>query len=857
MSNDAAATHPNYEPHTPGLNGRVRPFNFPHVPAPSTFQQRNFSLQSWIYLATERPELIKDYMMFPHEARVIEAMVEAAENVTLYPQEMMGEDAQAGHDPNAWMDVTEFKASALLIAAISDREIRVPHLKVSFMPSADRYSLEWRKVQAYEPSPSGMIVPGAWVFSKLNGEQDEVGRLIADGGMMSNVVEGARVLLIPAGASIDHPRLVGISAREDEGIAVNDFWVPEPGQKEMRGSPLELRVREDIRERMGVGDLIKAVRETVEDARAKGLVPMIAVDIDGTVLHTRKFAAMIFREWLGIYDGPDREEIERLASKVQIDEAWDSKRTLKDLGITRAETIEHAKEYFYSNFHSPVRRLKMLPIESMVELIKIFQAMGAGTIYCTLRNKANDELPDGTSSAQRIFERLGIWNERSVILRDEIENAERFKQDCNSCKKEPLKSDKLKQYRRDHPKEFIVATVENAPFQINGYRRFYGDSAVHIHVAGDIPPNSPPLPEGVFTVKPDQLLNDIEGWREGYAAKGQQLAVELWMRAGTLIVAKSLNPYSDDLERFKRSLGRDALSAVEILQTALRYDSWHPVFQNFMRMLNERFSTTQWGSSLFEEVLEIINYYSGSRFVADRGPEGIGRIYQIDGGLASEGETMPPSSMFDVHPLEVKQAVRELYLLPEALASIEAGQALSGMTYAELYERISFGRYPRMEAALGQLISTLSFMTGRVAGDLIAVEHGPRLSLATLVCLARMGVKTRWTEKNGVMRHQTERELGRLPKQLRSKISFVEETAEGRTDLAIWNPPPDGMTLRRMSKGVEIGGIVAIQSKHGADHYSQEGLEHRPLFEMPLQGGEYVLPSAMLGALSFQAWMVR
>jgi hypothetical protein len=857
MSNDGAATHHDYEPHTPGLNGQIKPFNFPHVPDPSTFQLREFPPESWMYLATERPELIKDYMMFPHEARVMEAMMEAARNVTLFPMENVEGDAGAEQAENAWMDANGFNAKSLLLAAIADREMRAPHLKISYMPGADRYHVEWRKALDSEPLPTEAMVSGAWVFSKLNGERDEVGRLIADGNLMGVVIEGARVLLIPAGSAIYHPRLVGISTRDDEGIVVNDFWVPEPGQREMRGSPLELRVREGIRERMGVGDLVKAVHEAVMDARARGLVPMIAVDIDGTALSTRKFAAAIFSEWLGIYDGPDVEEIRRRVASVKIDETWDSAGVLKDLGITRPETMEHAQDYFYSNFHSPVRRLTMPPIEPMVELIKIFQAMGAGTIYCTLRNKINDELPDRTSSAQRIFERLGIWNERSVIMRDEVKNPDRFKRDCNSCKDEPLKSDKLKQYRRQHPKEFIIATLENAPFQINGYRKFYGDSAVHIHVAGDIPPNSPPLPEGVFTVKPDQLMDDIVGWREGYAAKGNQLANEFSLRGGTLIAARSYDSYSDDLDRLERSVKRDAVSAAEILHEVTRYGLWHPTVLTFIRQINERFATARWRSRLFEEVLEIINHYSGSRFAAARGPQGIRGVYSIDKGLPSDLEILRAPAAFETRPLEVRDVVRELYLLPEVLASIEAGKNLSNMSYADMYAEISFGRYPRMEAALGQLIGTLSFMTGKGAGELVAVEHGPHLSLAALICLARLGVGTFWNERSEVLRHQTESELLRLPRSVRSKISHREGAGAERADLAIWNLPPEGTTLREMSKGVEFGGIVAVQSEQRADHYAQEGLAHDLLFEMSLHGGDYVLPGALLGALSFQAWMVK
>lgn len=857
MSNDGAATNKDYEPHTSGLNGQVKPFNFPHVPNPSSFQIREFSPQSWMYLVMERPELVKDFMMFPHEARVMEAMVETTTNATLFPMEGTEENIGAERNTSAWMDVTNFTLKSFFIAAIADRTIKAPHIKISYLPDADSYRVEWRRAMSSEPLPSEALVAGAWVFSKLNGEGDEVGRLIADGNLRSSVIEGARVLLIPAGSAMYHPRLVEISARKDEGIVVSDFWVPEPGQTEMRGSPLELRVTKDIRERMGVGDLIKAVHAGVLDARARGLVPMIAVDIDGTVLNTRKFAASIFREWLDSYSGPDAEEIKRLAHESRIDEAWDSESILKELGVTRRETVEDAQKYFYSNFHNPVRRLEMPPIQAVVELLRIFQAMGAGTIYNTLRNRINDELPDGTSSARMIFERLGIWNERSVIIRDDVEDAERFKNECNSCEREPLKSEKLRQYRRANPQEFIIATIENAPFQINGYRKFYGDSAVNIHVAGDIPPDSPPLPEGVFTVKPDQLTDDIEGWRYGYSTKGNQLADEFFLRGGALVTAKTYDFHSDDFDRAERSLRRDAKSAAEILQAAMKYGRWHPTAQSFMHLLNERFATARWQPGLLEDILEIVNLYTGSRFGAARGPEGIRLIHSIDGGFPSDIEVLRAPATFETSQLQVRDVVRELYLLPEALASIEVGEDLASMSYSDLYANLSFGKYPRMEAALGQLISTLSFMTGKDVGELIAVEHGPRLSLAALICLARLGVKTRWTERSDVLRHQTESELLRVPESIRSKISYGDDVSTGRSDLAIWNLPSDGTNLREMTRGMEFGGIVAIQSEFRADHYAEEELEHSMLFDMPLHDGHYVLPGAVLGALSFQAWMVR
>lgn len=827
MSNDSAAQL-DYEPRTPDLSGQLSPFNFPHMPELSSFELRAFAPERWIDLAVGRPDLIKDYLMFPHEPGVMEAMVAAGA-------------------PSSFTDVPRSPIKGL-------------PLKISYWPDSDRYIIQGQNMFGADAQPAEAMIPGAWFYSQLNGEIGDVFSLIADRSSLDSVLEGARILLIPEGASIYHPRLVGISARDDEGTAVSDFWVPRPGQREMWGSPFELRVRNDVRERLVVGDLIKKIFQAALDARAKGLVPAVAFDIDGTLLSTREFAAHIFNEWLhDIYDGPDAEEIRRLAGEREIRETWDSASALRELGITREETIAHAREYFDANFHSSVRRLTMPPIKPMVELLKIFQSMGLGTIYATLRTNVNDELPDGASSAETVFRRLGMWDERTVLLRDEVEDADLFMEVCNTCEEEPLKwDDIIKPYRRAHPGVYIIAVVDNAPHQVNGYRQEFGDSVINIHVAGDTPPHSPPVPEGVFTVRPDQLMMDIEGWREGYFTKGAQHADEFLMRCYAIMKAISSKYHADDIERLERSISRDARSAAEILETASRHGSWHPTSQAFTRSLNETYGTSPAFLGLFENMLEAVNHYGGKRFAVIRGREGMQRIVSIDEGFPHDVEVLSAPSSFEIHPLEVKEAARELGLLPKELAFINVGEHLEQMDYGGLYGALSFGNYPRMEAALAHVAGALSTMRGKPVEDLVAIEQSPHIGLAALICLARLGLKAGWRESSEMRRYQTEFELLRAPHAIRSKISYVPEGDGRKADLAILRRPNERTGLSDMARGVSEGGMLLVQSEHMADYYREQGGGHELLFEMPLHGKDYVLPDPVLAsALFFQAWMVK
>ncbi len=831
LSNDGAATRRDYEPHTPGLSGHIAPFEFPHVPDHSPFVMTEVPQEVWLHLAMQRPELIKDYMMFPHEPRVMEAMVEA------------GIDGSSSY------------------AVIGETAIKTLPLKVSYWPDSDTYLLHGVKLFGEHHQAAESMVAGAWFYSQLNGQADEVSRLMADDESMDAVLSGARILLIPRGAALFHPRPVGVSARHGESGTVKEFWVPKPGQRAMWGSPAELRVKDDIRERMGVGYIIKAIVDAAREAWMKGLKPAIVWDIDGTLLSTREFAAHIFNEWVDkIYDGPDAEEIRSLMAEKGITETWDSDSALSELGITREETLASAKEYFNSNFHSPVRRLSMPPILPMIELLKIFQSVGfIRTIFSTLRTRVNDDLPDGNSSAENSLRRHGAWDSRVVLLRREIDDIGSFMKACNDSRGEPLKWDEsLKPFRKANPDVYIVAVVDNAPYQVGGYRRVFGDSVINVHVAGDMPPNSPPLPEGVFTVKPDQLMGDIEGWRAGYAARGAQHAQEFLLRYGAMLAGRSYYLLDDDVGRLERSIGRDAKSAADVLDLISVYGGWHPTAQAFMEAINGTFTGSPWRMEQFEDVLDGVNHYSGRTFGVIRGRDGVQRIARTDRTFPHDVELLPPPPDFRSDPIEVMPGYQGLYFLPETLAAIEAGEPLAKMDHAALYERLSFGRYPRMEYALGQIVGALAFGTERPVSEIVAVENSPRLALAAMICLARMGMKAGWREASDAMRYQTEFELMRVPEATRSRIMHVPQGGT-KADLSIWNRPYEHVRLSEMAKGVRSGGFVLVQSEQRADRYFREETGHNLLFEMPLESGEYVLPTAFLGAgaLSFQAWMVR
>ena len=383
-------------------------------------------------------------------------------------------------------------------------------MRVLFGPGT--YKVEFGRPPQVEPGAPALEL-GAWILSSFGNDAGGMRRILFDDPSIDAVLaHGFRMFYVQGSSLLTHPQLIALSQNVQDGVPVKSYWVPPPGQSEERGSPILLRVTDQIHERLSVADLIATISAAAREAQARGETPAVALDLDGTLLNARAFTVMIFKEWLARYEGPDADEIRTLVALKNIKAGWNSGTILRDLGVARQETIDDALQYFNANFYSPVRRLEVPPVDGTVELVKLMQQLGVKAVYTTLRSSADDSLPDGSSVSEAVLRRLGIWDEPSVLLRHEGDAIDWSEAAYKSGKNEPDKWRMVKSYRKRHPDVFFISVADNAPSHINGYREFFKNDIINIHVEGDLPPHSPPVGDGVYTVKPTQLKLDLAQW---------------------------------------------------------------------------------------------------------------------------------------------------------------------------------------------------------------------------------------------------------------------------------------------------------------------------------------------------------
>ncbi|HPQ81372.1 MAG TPA: hypothetical protein PLZ86_06565, partial [bacterium] len=193
---------------------------------------------------------------------------------------------------------------------------------------------------------------------------------------------------------------------------------------------------------------------------------------------------------------------------------WNGREILKGLGVTRQETLESAYAYHERYFFDPIRRASSLPIKGPIKLVKMLDRMLAERgiplrkIFITLRNAKDDSLPDGTSSSEVSLRKNGIFDENSLILRYDgvIDWSEEA---YKNPKHEPEKWEMAAKFRKKNPDVWFVGAFDNATAHINGYKNIFGHNIVSVHIKGDLPPNSPSLVDGVYTIDPWQLGREI------------------------------------------------------------------------------------------------------------------------------------------------------------------------------------------------------------------------------------------------------------------------------------------------------------------------------------------------------------
>lgn len=850
-------------PETRDLNGRVSPFLFPHIPSHSSFEPRVLQPIQWAMLAVQRPGLMRDFLNFPHEDEVLREMTSAVEQLSR--QEIPSFQRPGLHplDQNPdWVEVTDSNLGELYQAIFA--EGGRPHrtrMRVLFGPGM--YKVEFGRPPQIEPGAPAMEL-GAWILSSFGADAGGMRRILFEDPAIDAVLaRGFRMFYSQGSSLLTHPQLIALSQGVQDGVPVKSYWVPPRGQSEERGSPILLRVTDNIHERLSVADLIATISEAAREVQARGQTPAVALDLDGTLLNARAFTVMIFKEWLARYEGPDADEIRTMVALKNIKAGWNSGTILRDLGVTRQETIDEALKYFNANFYSPVRRLEVPPVDGTIELVKLMQLFGVKAVYTTLRSSADDSLPDGSSVSKTVLHRLAIFDEQSVLLRHEGDAIDWSEAAYKSGKNEPDKWRMVKSYRKRHPDTYFIAVADNAPSHTNGYREFFKHDIINIHVDGDLPPHSPPVQDGVYTVKPTQLKFDLAQWHQGMKESGRSAAAELVDQVSGIQDAVSSTAYRHHAERFEEALREATRTAAEALGAMAELHPAHPAKKAFLGELCRSYADGRESLETFEDVLEAVNHHHGTRFTVIRDRRGIGDIVSLDDAAALALLPPPPA------PVETPIATIDPRRAPAVeklniqLRNEPFGPQLEHLNTAHRYDALSFGHYPRMNAALGSIINAIATSTRKRPGSIVAVEYGPRLAIGGMLALARMGVDVRWRETNEGNRLQTERELARAPEALRSRIRHLPKEEQITADLAVWNMPHADTPFSELSREVAIGGFVALQSQHPASYYESSTPNASFVSGLKLGNSECVMPTAYahvgtpIVPLSFQVWKVR
>ncbi len=836
------------------------------IQAESSFT--TLSIRQWLYLTVLFPKAIKQLIMQPDATESMNAMRKAYEGLRGYDIPKGSANRRRNGRKSSY-NLTGKTARELGSFLAGTPDLTGLGLHVAYNPSTDYYRVELRRATNGHGKASNPTShpTGAWQLTSIS-TRPKVPELILT--YKQNVFDGARILYVPPDAGIAHPLMVPLSKAKGNGGSVIDFWIPQAEPPKMRGSSTALLIDRHVRERFQVGDLLATIRSYAAKAREEGKQPAIVSDLDGTVFDARAFVWVLSNEWLETYDGPDAQMIRHAVAASGKFYTWNINSLLTELGFSKekhAEAHESAAAYFESTFRSPVKRLEAPPIKGMVKLMRILQKEGLKTVYVTLRSESDDQLPNGESSSETQLKNLGIFNENSVLLRHTGDEIDWSVEAYESGKNEPEKWMMVKRFRKRHPDIWFVAVAENAPAHTKGYREFFEYSVVNIHVQGDNPPNSPELPDGVFTVNPGQLLHDLEQV-EQYGRQKREM--QKWEKgeadASSLIRelngAKRLLPseFRRDHPQIDEKIKSHAAQAETILSRATSLSADDPQRFGFIEGL---YGHTRLGKNGIrtledlEDMIHVVNAYRGSSFGTLRGPGGLLDVVRTDSdGQLAESRLIPPPIDFSSMSFNALTGV-DIEQLGEILPLLPPGPDITDRAKPTWHNDIALGHHPRMEFLLRTIVGALTQASGKKPHEIHAIEYGPRLAIGAMIALARMDVTVGWKDVLATNALHTNREVGRLPEDLRAKIKHLDHKRPFKTDLAIWNLPlPCAADLKTMGQEVVEGGLLATQTNEKLDHRAPEGW--RCLTSVPLGQGEYVLPSTFLyvanGSLTFQLW---
>jgi len=257
--------------------------------------------------------------------------------------------------------------------------------------------------------------------------------------------------------------------------------------------------------------LIETLRAMCRAVRKQGKTPLVLADLDGTVVDCREYTWRNFEKFMDHYDGEHAEAIRAAAEKEGRFDAWNNCEYLRCFGFNDQKLHDYAWERYTKTFFDPHFRLTMKPIPGSTNLMKMLQEEeGAKLGFLTLRAEVEDRIekskPAGTdnSTSVGLMKTFGLWKEdKAFILRHEGKPIDWSpKGYADGPAPEPEKWRMAQEYEATNPDTKIVAVLENDPRHVIGHRENFGSDVMLIHVQGDVPPHSPEIPAGVYTVNP-------------------------------------------------------------------------------------------------------------------------------------------------------------------------------------------------------------------------------------------------------------------------------------------------------------------------------------------------------------------
>ena len=259
---------------------------------------------------------------------------------------------------------------------------------------------------------------------------------------------------------------------------------------------------------------IETLRAMCKAVRRQGKTPLILSDLDGTIVDCREYTWRNFEMFMDHYDGEHKEAIRKAAKKEGRFDAWNNCEYLKCFGFNDQKLQDYAWERYTKTFFDPQFRLTMKPIPGSVNLMKMLQEEeGAKLGFLTLRAEVEDRIdkskPAGidNSTSVALMRTFGLWkDDQAFILRHEGEPIDWSpKGYSQGPAQEPEKWKMAQEYEAKHEGAKIVAVLENDPRHVIGNRENFGSDVLLIHVQGDVPPHSPEIPAGVYTINPFKL----------------------------------------------------------------------------------------------------------------------------------------------------------------------------------------------------------------------------------------------------------------------------------------------------------------------------------------------------------------